>query len=551
MSRDEGPANASRARWVTLGILCSRSAGLVRTKVFAHVLGNGPHKDVLDAAFRIPNLLQNLLGDQAMAAAFIPIYSRLLAEDRREEAGRFAGAIFALLLAVVAAAVGLGVVVAPWLVALFNAGFLGDAAAVASGEAAVDRYPIAVVAARIVFPMTGVLVLSAWAQAILASHRRFLLPYMAPVLWNAAIITVVLLVYRGVVDLPASIGDGPVSWVLAACLGGVVGGFLQFGVQLPLVLRLVRDLRMGWRHRGPLVGEALRAFAPAVAGRGVVQLSLYIDLLLASFLHAGAISALTVAGQLYALPLSAFAMSVAASELPELSRAGPEATSALGDRLSRALRQAAFLIAPAMVGLLVFGLPVVSIFRGGAFARDDQVQVYLVLAGYTLGLLASTTSRLLQNTFYALRDTRTPAKVATARVVVSATVGLALMVLLDRVSVSAWLGVDDASPLFLGAMGLSLGAAFASWIELALLRHALRRRLPGLSLPVAAVARRVLLALALALPAGALWWISKDPFGRTTGILVAAAYAVTYLGFAWLRKSPELAMWLGRGPRHR
>ena len=197
-----------------------------------------------------------------------------------------------------------------------------------AGLQAVDRFPLAVTATRILFPMTGLLVMSVWALGVLNSHRRFLLPYAAPALWNAAILAALLLVGEG--GGRAASGPGGVlsaatleRLLFAACFGALAGGLLQFLVQLPLVFRLLRGFRLSFSTRVAGVPEALRAFGPVVAGRGVVQLSGYLDLFLAAFLAVGAVSALSYAQVFYLLPISLFGMSIAAAELPPFPASAP------------------------------------------------------------------------------------------------------------------------------------------------------------------------------------------------------------------------------------
>lgn len=528
------------ARQVALGILTSRLAGLVREKLFAYFFGVGAHADVFRAALRAPNLLQNLLGEQTLSAAFIPIYSRLLGAGRSDDAGRFAGAIFGLLTAVVAVLVAAGVLLARPLVALLVPGFVGDAAAVAAGEMTVDRFELTVAAARWIFPMTGLLVLSAWALGVLNSHRRFFLPYFAPVLWNAAIVGGLL------IAIPWGARD---RWLMAACIGALVGGALQFGVQLPLVLQLVPRFRPSLSLRMLEVRESLRALGPALAGRGAVQLSLYLDQLLASLLAAGAVGAIGWAGLIAGLPLAVFGSSVAAAELPELAREDSAAgRGAMARRIDRGVRQSAFVLLPATIGFFIFGLLVVGLLlEGGQFGREDAWLVTAVLWGYTLGLPASTLSRLLQNTFYALGDTRTPARVAFVRVLGSAALGWALMVWLDRYTVAAVFGLEGAGKgLFLGALGLSLAAGVVGWVELWLLRRALCGALPELRLPAAHLLRRLLLALGTALPAAGVWWGLGGSSTPAAAVLVLGVYGVSYLGVAWWWRLDELGLWLGR-----
>ncbi|KAB2954775.1 MAG: murein biosynthesis integral membrane protein MurJ, partial [Thermoanaerobaculia bacterium] len=314
---EEAPSRRGGALAVGAGILASRLAGFARAAVTSAAFGVGAHADVLQTALRAPNLLQNLLGEQALSASFIPVYTRLLAAGRTEAARRFAGAVFGLLLAVAAALVLTGILAARPLVAVFAAGYLQDAGRVAAGELAVDRYELAVRAVRWMFPMTGLLVLSAWALGVLNSHRRYFLAYVAPVAWNAAIIAALawgMLTWTGTGDARST------RLLLAACVGALAGGLAQFAVQLPGVLRELGGLRISFSTSVEGVRDSLRAFGPAVAGRGVVQLSSYLDQLLASLLAVGAVSALGYAQLLYLLPVALFGQSIAAAALPELAR---------------------------------------------------------------------------------------------------------------------------------------------------------------------------------------------------------------------------------------
>src|SRR5919109_942569 len=170
-------ADASRtgraAFFVAAGILLSRLAGLIRDRVFAHYFGNSAAADAFRAAFRIPNLLQNLFGEGVLSASFIPVYARLLAHDDKVEAGRVAGAIASLLVLI-------GVLTAPYLIDAIVPGFAGE------------KRELTIRLVKILFPGAGLLVFSAWCLGILNSHGRFFMSYAAPVLWNAAMIVVLI-----------------------------------------------------------------------------------------------------------------------------------------------------------------------------------------------------------------------------------------------------------------------------------------------------------------------------------------------------------------------
>src|SRR6185369_9922734 len=251
----------------------------------------------------------------------------------------------------------------------------------------------------------------------------------------------------------------------------------------------------------PAVCEELAAWGPVVAGRGVVQLAGYMDLFLASLLFAGASSADRCAQMPYILPISLFGMSMAASELPELSRLhGQGDEPELLRRVLRVLRSMAFLNVPTVVGYLCFGWLVIgALYRSGAFTVGDNWLVYLVLSGYALGILATTSSRLLQNTFYALGESKVPARIAVQRVVTSVLVALPLMFVLDHYPLSLLIGTK-AGALRLGSVGLSTASAVGAWLEVLRLRGKLRERLPGFDLPWRDDLRMIGVALAAAVP---------------------------------------------------
>ncbi len=494
------PSPRRSSALVGAGILLSRLAGLARERVIATHLGTGFAVDAFRAAMRIPNLLQNLLGEGVLSASFIPVYARLLAQGEEEEAGRVAGAVAGLLAAAAAVLVVVGVVFARPLTSVLAGGFTGE------------RFELTVTLVRILTPSIGLLVLSAWCLGVLNSHRRFFLSYVAPVLWNAAQIAVLVAAAARGLDVS--------SLAVALAWGAVAGAFLQLALQASAVRSLVRPLRLSLRVRRPGVRTVVRRFGPAVAGRGVVQLSAYLDLFLASFLATGAVAALGYAQVFYLLPISLFGMSVAAAELPELSRLGEhgpeegggpgrddarrsEAAGVLRSRLDDGLGRVAFYVVPTAAAYVVLGdLVVATLLQTGRFGADDTRLVWYVLGAFSLGLVATTASRLLQSGLYALGDARSPATIAATRVALTAVLGVVLMFQLDRVVLAGpgLSGLDlvgdlpafgplpaelrDATTaaLRLGAVGLALAAAAGAWVELTLLRRRLRARIGAVRL---------------------------------------------------------------------
>jgi putative peptidoglycan lipid II flippase len=461
------------------GIGLSRLAGLLREMVTSRVLGLSLAADAFAAAARIPNLLQNLLGEGVLSASFVPVYSQLLDDEDETDANRVAGAVGALLSVVTGLAVLILVIAARPITTVLAPGLSGEV------------FELAVDFTRIMAVGIGFLVMSAWCLGILNSHRNFLLPYAAPVIWNAAQIVALLFIWWR--DWP--LDDAARGLAIAV----TVGGALQLLVQLPTVRRLARGLRFRIDNHHRAVKEVRRRFAPAVLGRGVVQISAYLDLILATFLAAGALSALFKAQMLYTLPVSLFAMSVAAAELPEMSRLVDD-PDALVARTRRSLDRIAFWMLLASFVMIAAGDLVVGVlFQGGKFDATDGVLVWFILGAYALGLPAIGASRLLQNTCYAIGDTRGPARIAAVRVGIAALVGLVVMFPLDRVLVGpdGLIGLGDilafgpldvdvrsvGGPVRLGAVGLAVGSAIGAWVELTLLSGLVHQKIPSLGDP--------------------------------------------------------------------
>lgn len=518
---EKARSSTAASAMIAVGILLSRVAGLVRTRVVAMFFGTSQFADVFAAGMRMPNLLQNLLGEGVLSASFIPVYSELLHQGRKKEAGQVAGAIFAILFAAAGALALLGIVAAPLIVTIFMPGL--DA----------QRYELTVAVTRIVFPMAGILVLSAWALGILNSHRSFFLPYFAPVLWNAAMIGTLLAFGRGM---------EPAELVVALAWGALAGGVLQFAVQLPKVLRLERDLKFGWGRQVAGVREAVRNAGPAIVGRGVVQISGYLDYFLASFLAAGALATLQFAQLFYMLPISLFAMSVAAAELPELSRQRESGAEVLRQRASGGLERVAFYIVPSFVAFALLGDTVVAtLLQTGEFDRTDTLVVYFTLLAFSLGLLATTASRILSTTFFALRDTRTPARYAIVRVGLAAVLSVVLMIQFEAIKVDR-LGLSIPGGVFshldidgtrLGVVGLALGTGIAAWVEWALLKRALRGRIGGVGAGAGVLARMFGAALAGAAAGwGVRWLLPEATHIFLRGVLVLGTFGAVYFGVA-------------------
>ncbi|HUS28856.1 MAG TPA: murein biosynthesis integral membrane protein MurJ [Kofleriaceae bacterium] len=502
---------------VAAGIFLSRIAGLVRERALSHYLGLSPAADAYTAALRIPNFLQNLFGEGVLSASFIPVYSRLLAEGRTEDASRVARTV-ATLLALIASVIALlGVVAADALVSLIVPGWQGA------------KRELTVTLVRVLFPGVAILVLSAWCLGVLNSHRRFFLSYVSPVLWNTAIIAAAVLGGRRL----AGDVDDIALWV---AWGAVIGSGAQLGVQLPLTIKLLRGFKPSLAVRDEGVKQTVRAFGPVFIGRGSVQLSGYIDQFIASYLGNAIVSALGKAQILYLLPVSLFGMAVSAAELPEMSSAtGDEAARAehLQKRLRAALRRVVFLVVPSAVAFIAIGGFIVGLlFETGRFTAHDSDVVWIILAGSAIGLSAGTQGRLLSSAFYALGDTKRPLYAALVRVALTAVAGWAFALPLRET-----LGYSE----MWGAFSLTASAGVAAWIEFLLLRRWLERRIGRVPVPaqlgIGALAAAAVAGAAgygagqLALQLGAKHWAAA--------FVAIPIFGAIYLGIMIVARVPE------------
>jgi putative peptidoglycan lipid II flippase len=504
---------------VAAGILISRLVGLVRQRIFGHYFGLTDTADAFTAAFRVPNLLQNLFGEGVLSASFIPVYARLLAQDDEEESGRVAGAVGAVLALTASVLVLIGILAAPWLIWIIAPGFHGE------------KRELTIQLVRILFPGAGLLVFSAWCLGILNSHRRFFLSYASPVIWNAAMIGT--LVAFGTRELN--------SLAVYLAWGSVIGSALQFGIQLPVVLRLARKLRLHFDTDTAHVREVLRNFVPVFFSRGAVQISSYVDSIIASLAGEGAVSALTFAQSINTLPVSLFGMAISVAELPAMSSAlGDQAAVAtqLQTRLNSGLRRIAFFVVPSAIAFLALGdVITAALYQTGNFTHDKTIYVWAILAGSAVGLLASTLGRLYSSTYYALRDTRTPLRYAVVRVALTTVLGYLCAILLPR-----WLGLDARW----GMAGLTASAGMAGWVEFVLLRRTLNLRIGSTGIP-ASLAARLWISAALAAAAG---WAVKLALGHHGAIVNAVAilgcYGMVYFGLTYLLRVDECRLTLKR-----
>lgn len=503
---------------VAAGIAISRAFGLLREVMIGAVLGSTGTADAFRQAMRIPNIIQNLLGEGSLGASFVPVFARLVEEENEEEARHVAGGVLGLLTAVIVVVVAAVVLLADPLVSLLAP---GNSPAV---------HDLAASLTRITAIGIGILGLSAWSLAILNSHREFFLGYAAPALWSIAqILTLGLVVVLGLspsaeerlieadrtgVGVGELILDGDARVARWLAIAMVVGSALQLLVMVPRVRRLTASVTPHLQVERQ-VTEVLRRFAPAVGARGVVQVSGFIDMFLASFLTTGSLALLALALPLYLLPIAVFGFSVATSELTEISRAS-DRSDAVVKRVRIGLRKVTLSAGFSTAMLLFAGTSIASalflwpneLLGQGTLTADQTLALGIALAVFALALPTSMSARITQNALYALGNTRTPARVALIRLGVTSAVSVLVMFQFDRLqviegAVTNWSALPHFPPwepvaestrhldgqATLGVAGLAAGSVAGSLVEWVLLRRALivATRQPlrsGLAFPV-------------------------------------------------------------------
>ncbi len=503
------------AFFIALGIFLSRITGLIRERALAHYLGNSDTADAFKAAFKIPNFLQNLFGEGALSASFIPVYSELLAQGKKEEAETVARTIFSFLLLAISLLVTVGVYATPLMINLIAPGFENS------------KKELTIRLVQILFPGTGLLVLSAWCLGILNSHRAFFISYVAPVVWNFTIIIAFMIfgVSRTEHDLVHI-----VTWSV------VLGSFLQFLIQIPFVLKFLKFFPFTTDRNHQSVKTIIRSFGPALMSRGIVQISSYIDNIIASLLKSGAVSGIAYAQTISTLPISLFGMSISQAELTHFSHAvgsDEEKHRFLKTRLATAIKRLNFFIIPTMFIFIGLGDVVVSaLFQSGQFDKNSTHAVWMILIGSTFGLLASTKGRLYSSCFYSLKDTVTPMYVAILRVFLTTVLGI-----IFSLKLPALLGIsNDYAPA-----GLTLSFGLAGQIEYFILKNVLQKKIGKIQDGISHIAKMAIISSLSLLPSYLLKYTNiweLHPISRA--VVVFTVFGLFFLFSSYIFKEEEV-----------
>jgi putative peptidoglycan lipid II flippase len=372
--------------------LVSRIFGYIRDSRIAYLLGAGTAADAYTTAYRIPNLLRRLVGEGAVSAAFIPVFSRYIAENKEDEAWEFANTTLTLITIILTLLTITGIILSPLVVRLFASGFAESP----------GKLELTAALNRIMFPYIFLISMSALAMGILNSFHRFGPPAFSPVVLN---LTMIAFSFLG-----GLFGD--ITRTLAA--GVVAGGALQLAIQIPALHATGWKIRpkLDWDHPG--VRRVLKLMVPVIFGVGIVQVNVLVDTQFASYLEEGSVTSMYYADRVMELVLGGYAVAVSTVILPILSRqAALRQIDELKTTLHFATRLILFITLPATVGLILLRREIIEVlFQHGDFDAASTALTAWALPFFAVGLAAFSMVKIIVPAFYALEDTRTPVKIA-------------------------------------------------------------------------------------------------------------------------------------------
>jgi putative peptidoglycan lipid II flippase len=512
-AKTSGGEIVRRAGVVATGTLTSRILGAVRDAVVAAVFALGA-TDAFWLAFTIPNALRVLLGEGAVSAAFIPVFTEVRERESMARAKEFYGNLIGAMAVVLLVVTVVGIACAPWIVKGYAWGFQRDEA----------LFETTVALTRLLFPYIFLMGISALMMGALYASKRFAASAFAPALLNISLIAAALLLAPVLVEL---------GWpaIFALAVGALLGGALQIVAQLPSLRKENLMVRPRIGFSDIYVRKCVRLMVPLLAGLGVYQLNVLLSRLFASFLPTGSVSYLYYGQRLAEIPQGMFALAIASAALPSLSDAVAKGDEEEAKRLFRhALRLSLFVAVPAAVALAVLAEPTATVFFGRG--RYDAAAIHETtrsLVWQAAGIWAVASVRTIVPMFHAHNDTRTP--------VIASAFNLVCFVILSLV--------------LMGPMqhaGLAAATTAAAVTQLVALLWLLRRRSGGLGLAeVNASVLRIVVASAVM---GAVVWTGaslgrwgnggNDPRNLAVFGVTVVIGLLTYLGVAAALGSPEL-----------
>ena len=403
---------AKSAGVIGLGISASRILGFIREIIVAHMFGtNSIAIQAFTVAFRIPNLLRDLVGEGAANAAFVPVLTGYISTKSKEEFWKLARVLLNTMTVVLAALTVIGVMFAPAIVAVISPGFIKNA----------ELFQMTVTLTRMMFPYIFLIGLTAYATGVLNSMKLFGAASFSQPIYNLVFILAAVFLCP-VMKVP----------VMGLVIGVLAGGLLQLLVQVPQLMGRGLGLPRFNKFKHSASTEIGKLMLPRALASSVYQLNVMFDTAVASLsgiVGDGAIMAIYYSNRLWQLPLAIFSTAISQAMLPTLSEhAAQKDMEKFKDTLSFSLRSVFFITIPAAVGLIVLSEPIVRVvFQGGAFDEYSTKITSSALLYFSIGLCSYAGVKVLAAAFYSLKDTRTPLKNFFMAFLLNAALNLILM----------------------------------------------------------------------------------------------------------------------------
>ena len=448
---------------VMIAFAAAKLISLVQTLIIAQAFGVGRELDAYVAANRIPELIVILISGGALTHAFIPIFSGFLARGDLDAAWKLSSNLITTIFLLAFLISAMVFLLAPWLVrAVVAPGF--DPA---TAQNTVDMMRILLLS-TIIFAVSGIF------SGILNSHQHFLLPALAPIMFDIGILAGVLFLL-------------PRFGVHGLAYGAVLGAALHFSIQVPGLIRY----RMQWRFelglRNPQLWRVIRLMLPRIGGLGVFSLNFLVMNNIASRLGVGSVSALDWGWRLMQIPQTLLGTAMGIVIFPTLAALSEmNDMSGKRDAMSGALRFILISSIPSAIGLIVWGRPLISRLERGAFDASASALVYSTLSMFTLGLIVHSALEVIARSFYADKDTLTPLFAALGGAAINF---VAALLLSDVRAVDAGVFLNSAADLMPYAgirreignvSGLALANSLGVMFEVLSLIYILRRRWHGI-----------------------------------------------------------------------
>ena len=508
---DEKRQIAKAAGLMSVATSISRILGYVRDMIFALYFGATGISDTFFAAFRIPNLLRELFAEGSMSSAFIPVLTEYRQKHGEEKANRLVKITFTFIVVVVGIVCVIGIVFSPAIVTVIAPGFLGSP----------EKFLLTVLLTRIMFPFLLFISLAALIMGALNTKKVFFIPAVAPAMLNVTLILSIVFF--------ESRSKQP---IMAAAIGVMAGGLVQFAFQLPAFFRNRYSLGFDTNFSHPGLKRMSILLIPATLALAVNQINIVVSNILASYLQPGSITYLFYSMRLVQFPIGIFGVAMGMAILPTLSEHAAKGDyDKLRDDFSFALRLLFFITIPAMAGLIALREPVVNIlFQRGRFDYAATTGTAQALLFYSLGIWAVVGVRVVTAGFYSLQDTRTPVKIAVVAVLTNIVFSFILM-----------------NPL--KHSGLAFANSLASGLNFGLLFFFLRKKLKRIdskrilrSFMKTIIAATIMGVIGRMLLHGELWHVDGQTLYKVfylSGTIVICV--VTYLLMSFLLKNEEVS----------